>query len=97
MSGVYPDLSGRVAIVTGAGAGIGRATAAHLAAQGLAIVVAELDAKTGRDAAQEIEQAGGRALAVEVDVGDDAAVGELVGRAVDHFGRIDSLVNNAGM
>ncbi|MEA2394104.1 MAG: hypothetical protein QOJ82_1995 [Solirubrobacteraceae bacterium] len=97
MSGVFADLSGRVAIVTGAGAGIGRATALHLAGQGMDVVIAERNGDSARSTADEISRSGGRSLAVEVDVSDDAAVSALVAQSLDRLGRIDCLVNNAGI
>jgi len=92
------ELSGRVAIVTGASQNIGRAIAESLAAAGAAVVV---NAKQSRDAAQAtvraIEQAGGRALAHLADVTDPDAVKGLIDAALAAYGRIDILVNNAAM
>jgi NADP-dependent 3-hydroxy acid dehydrogenase YdfG len=90
-------LDGTVALVTGASSGIGAATARQLAAQGAAVVVAARRADRLDELVAEIGSAGGRALAVECDVADrDQATG-LVARAVDEFGRLDTLVNNAGL
>jgi 3-oxoacyl-[acyl-carrier protein] reductase len=90
------ELAGRVAIVTGAGRNIGRAIAHALASAGAAVVVngranrANVDAVVG-----EIEAQGGKALAVMADVTDEAAVERMAAAAVERFGRIDILVNNA--
>jgi NAD(P)-dependent dehydrogenase (short-subunit alcohol dehydrogenase family) len=90
-------LDGRVVIVTGAGRGIGRGEALECAAQGAAVVVAEFDAAAGEAVAAEITGAGGRAVAVTGDVADTAVADSLVATAVDGFGRLDALVNNAGI
>ncbi|GAA2529544.1 3-oxoacyl-ACP reductase FabG [Pilimelia columellifera] len=87
----------RVAIVTGAAQGIGAATARLLAAQGAAVVVADLAEPQATSVADEIVATGGQALAVDVDVTDEAAVTSMVERAVERFGRLDVLVNNAGI
>jgi len=90
------DLSGRVALVTGASRGIGRATALALARQG-ARVVAAARADHAAGVAGEIAAAGGEALAVSVDVADQASVDAMVAAAMERFGRVDVLVNNAGI
>jgi NAD(P)-dependent dehydrogenase (short-subunit alcohol dehydrogenase family) len=90
-------LERRVAIVTGAGSGIGRAGAEILAREGAAVVIADRNGTAGEETAQGIEAAGGRALAVETDVGDDAAVERLVARTVEEFGRVDILHSHAGI
>ena len=90
------DLSGRVAIVTGASRGIGRAVALRLAAQG-ASVIAAARAEHARSTADEIAAAGGRAEAMTLDVTDAAAVDAAVLGTTDRHGRIDILVNNAGI
>ena len=92
-----PAIAGSVAVVTGASSGIGRATARALAARGASVVLAARSAADLDEVARECEQAGGRALAVPTDVGDEAAVQELARRAVERFGRIDIWVNNAGV
>ncbi len=100
------SLAGRTAIVTGAGRGIGRATALQLARMGAAVVVNDLGTTvegTGRDASvaaavvTEIEAAGGRAMASAASVTDFAGVERMVAEVVDRFGGVDILINNAGL
>src|SRR5919108_960791 len=88
---------GRVAIVTGAGRGIGRAIAERLGAEGAAVVVADLDGATAGETAAAIEAGRGRAEAVTADVTVPGDVDHLAAEATDAFGRIDVLVNNAGI
>ena len=90
------DLSGRVALVTGASRGIGRAVALRLAAAG-ASVVAGAREDHAREAVREAVEAGGAAAHVSLDVTDADSVRQAVQAAVDGFGRIDILVNNAGI
>lgn len=91
------DLTGKVALVTGAGSGIGRATAVTLAAQGAAVALNYHRNEAGAAAAQEeIIAVGGRAIIVQADVTKAADVRALVERTVTEFGPIDILVNNAG-
>ncbi len=88
-------LEGRIAVVTGAGRGIGRALAARLAADGAAVVIADVE---GNDAAAaELAKAGARTLAVATDVSSEADTARMAERALEAFGRIDILVNNAAM
>jgi 3-oxoacyl-[acyl-carrier protein] reductase len=87
----------RVAIVTGASRGIGAATAVRLAADGCAVVLAARSTDDLELVAKEIEAANGEALVVPTDVGDLAALDALVAAALARFGRIDVLVNNAGV
>jgi len=90
------DLSGRIAIVTGASRGIGRAIAQQLARQG-ATVVAAARGENARPVADEIVAAGGRAEAVSLDVTESGAAERLVAATVEQHSRIDVLVNNAGI
>jgi len=91
------DLSGRVALVTGAGNGIGAACARRLAAGGARVALADLDATGARQVAEEIAAAGGEALDVHLDVSDPQAVTEAVAMVVGRWGGLNVAVNNAGV
>jgi NAD(P)-dependent dehydrogenase (short-subunit alcohol dehydrogenase family) len=90
-------LDGKVAIVTGAGRGIGRGEALELARQGARVVVGELDADVAGEVVDEIGSAGGEALAVPGDCSEVDGAQALVDGALSQFGRLDALVNNAGI
>ncbi|WP_176596496.1 MULTISPECIES: SDR family NAD(P)-dependent oxidoreductase [Sphingobium] len=90
------DLSTKSIIVTGSGRGIGRAMARALAADGAQLTIADIDHAAASAVAAEIEEAGGRAIAVKVDVTDRASVRAMIARAVAQFGRLDVMFNNAG-
>ena len=90
-------LEGRVAIVTGAGRGIGAAIATRFAEEGARVVVAELDPASGEACAARLRQDGHEAVAIQTDVGDPAAVARMVEAALARFGPPDVLVNNAGV
>jgi len=89
--------AGKVAIVTGAGAGLGRQIALQLAAEGAHVAVADLDEGHARSVVDEVTAAGGRAVAVGVDVSKPADVKRMTEAAVAEFGRLDILINNAGV
>ncbi len=90
-------LAGTVALVTGASSGIGEATVRRLAAEGAAVAVAARRFERLERLAREIEDAGGRALAIEADVTGRAQAEALVRRTVEKLGRLDTVVNNAGV
>ena len=92
-----PMLTGKSVVVTGSGGGIGAAYARLAASHGAAVVVNDVDAGAAESVAEEIRRAGGRAVAFAADVSDWDAAGNLVATAVETFGRIDGLVNNAGL
>jgi NAD(P)-dependent dehydrogenase (short-subunit alcohol dehydrogenase family) len=94
---VEETLKGKVAIVTGASSGIGEATARVLVGRGAAVVLAARDEEKLRFLERETLAAGDRALAVKTDVTDGASVAAMVERTVGEFGRLDVLVNNAGL
>jgi NAD(P)-dependent dehydrogenase (short-subunit alcohol dehydrogenase family) len=90
-------LEGRVAVVTGASSGIGEACAVAFVAKGAKVVLAARRAERLADLVARIERTGGEAIAVTTDVTDETAVENLFARAVEHFGSVDVLVNNAGI
>ncbi|GCE29811.1 NAD(P)-dependent oxidoreductase [Dictyobacter alpinus] len=91
------QLTDKVAIVTGAGRGIGRAIALKLAQAGAHIVVAEYVAEQAHAVAAEIRALGGQALAVSTDVTQESSVAEMLAQTLEHFGTVDLLVANAGI
>src|SRR3954464_10535309 len=91
------DFGGKVALVTGAAAGMGLATARAFAEAGAAVVLADFREDAVRAAAEELVTAGHKAIAVRCDVSDDAQVAALVDRTVAEFGRLDAAFNNAGV
>jgi NAD(P)-dependent dehydrogenase (short-subunit alcohol dehydrogenase family) len=88
-------LDGKVAIVTGSGSGIGRATAVRMASEGAAVVVADINVDTAKETVTTIESAGGQAVAQWVDIGDESAIEAMAQAAIDSFGRLDCIHNNA--
>src|SRR3954463_2205698 len=95
--GALVDLTGKVAVVTGSGRGLGLAYALELARSGAAVVVNDVDQAVADAAVKAITEAGGSAVAEVVAVGSSEAAQALVDRAVAEFGRLDVLVNNAGI
>jgi NADP-dependent 3-hydroxy acid dehydrogenase YdfG len=91
------ELQGTVALVTGASSGIGEATVRELAARGAAVAIAARRKDRLDRLAREIEQAGGRALAIEADVSDREQAQSLVSETVERLGRLDIVINNAGV
>jgi NAD(P)-dependent dehydrogenase (short-subunit alcohol dehydrogenase family) len=94
---VFPSLKDRVVIITGAGQGIGRVFAKAFARAGSRVVIAELNEKRAASVSEEILEAGGESLAVTTDVADPNSVNEMIEVVADDWGRIDVLINNAGI
>jgi 3-oxoacyl-[acyl-carrier protein] reductase len=90
-------LDGRVAVVTGAGRGIGAAEAIKMAQEGASVAVLDLSAEAGQDTVAAIKKAGGEAVAIACDVSSAKQVGAAFEEVANRFGRIDVLVNNAGL
>ncbi len=90
-------LDGKVAIITGAARGIGKATARLFAREGARVVITDIDADTGQATTEEIRREGGDVIFVPVDVTDPESVQHMVDKTLETYGRIDILVNNAGV
>jgi NAD(P)-dependent dehydrogenase (short-subunit alcohol dehydrogenase family) len=91
------DFTGKVALVTGAAAGMGLATAQAFAEAGAAVVLADVSEDAATAEAEKLAGAGHRARAIRCDVSDDAEVAAMVERTVAEFGRLDAAFNNAGV
>ncbi|MEJ8850801.1 3-oxoacyl-ACP reductase FabG [Variovorax rhizosphaerae] len=89
-------IGGRVAVITGSGRGIGRATAIALGREGAKVVITDIDASVVAQTTEQLREAGVAAIGVVADVCDEAQVNALAAQAVEAFGRVDILVNNAG-
>ncbi len=97
MSNTDFDLSGKTALITGAGRGIGLATARRMAAAGADVIIAEYIVENGEQAVAEIEGMGGRSMFIEVDVRSSESVNQMAATALENFPNIDILVCNAGI
>jgi NAD(P)-dependent dehydrogenase (short-subunit alcohol dehydrogenase family) len=93
----FGTLAGKGVVVTGAAAGIGRATALYLAGQGVRVVVSDIDVDGGKSAVEEIRAAGGVSDFVACDISSEPDVEELIARSVEFLGGLDFAVNNAGL
>jgi 3-oxoacyl-[acyl-carrier protein] reductase len=91
------DFDGKVAVITGAGRGFGKAFGLALAGRGAHAVIVDIDAAAGEDAVREIQAAGGQARAISCDVADEQAVETMVADVMEGLGGIDILINNAGL
>jgi NAD(P)-dependent dehydrogenase (short-subunit alcohol dehydrogenase family) len=90
-------LRDKVAVITGAGSGVGRASALRFAEEGAAVVCADIDLDRAKETVTQLEAAGGKGVAERCDVAEDADVAAAIGSAVGHFGRLDVMFNNVGI
>ena len=93
----YDSLKDRVVIITGAGQAIGRGYAHYFSAQGAIPVIADINGENAENVKREIEDKQGKAMAIQVDVADEASTISLVDAAMSAFGRVDTLINNAAI
>ena len=91
------DINGKIIVITGASSGLGECTARSLSAKGAVVVLGARRVDRLEKLVQDIEGAGGKAIALATDVTDKAQVEKLLKAAVDAFGRVDVLINNAGL
>lgn len=91
------ELSGRIALVTGAGSGIGRAIAIRFAKEGARIIVNDMDGRAAERTVQEIEAVGGQGFPLQADISNREEVHGMIARGIDRFGAVNILVNNAGI
>jgi len=92
-----PALQGRVAVVTGGGRGIGKGIAGKLAAAGADVIVGDIDMAQAQLTADELSRKNKKVMAAQIDVSREESVAELITRALDEFGNVDILINNAGI
>jgi len=90
-------LKDKVVVITGAGSGVGRASALRFAEEGAAVVCADIDLDRAKETVTQLEAVGGKAVAERCDVAEDADVAAAIGSAVGHFGRLDVMFNNVGI
>jgi NAD(P)-dependent dehydrogenase (short-subunit alcohol dehydrogenase family) len=90
-------LHGKSAVITGAGGGVGRASALRFAEEGARVVVVDLDLEGAKETVRQVEAGGGQAVAVGADVADERDVAGAIQSAVDNFGRLDVMFNNVGI
>jgi len=94
---MYPDLKGKVVIITGARRGMGRSHALAFAKEGAKVVVSDISLEDCQKVVEEIEKLGGEAMAVKCDVTKKEEVEEMIKKTIEKWGKIDVLVNNAGI
>lgn len=97
MVAMRKQLDGKVVVITGGAMGIGRATALLLAQEGASLLIVDIDEKSGEGTAKEARRRGSDVIFVKADVTDTDQIAQMVSKAVERFGRIDVLVNNAGV
>lgn len=97
MEKIAVDLSGKCALVTGGGRGIGREIALTLASAGADVAVSDIDEETAKETSEDIKALGRRSLAIKADVSDSDSVSSMVSSFLETFGKIDILINNAGI